>query len=327
MTVRVLDSGATTDEASGAPIWQRSIEERMDSGLILIDKPPGPTSHQVAAWARDILGVDHLAHGGTLDPFATGVLTLMTGRARRLTSQVLGHDKEYIGVLKVGGDADMEALAAQVSKLRGEIYNVPPTESAVKIQVRTRRIKSFEILDTEERLAVLRVACAAGTYIRTLARDLGLLINAPIQLIELRRTRSGRFTEDKIISMQELTDAVHLWKQGGDASAMLRIVSPIDALFDGRSGLVLKDGAVAAVAHGAVLTRPGIQAINGDFETGDDIVLWSMKGEVVAVANASRSTSEIPSIESGEVARPHTVLMPSETYPRKWQGGPNQLNS
>ena len=73
MTVRVLDSGATTDEASGAPIWQRSIEERMDSGLILIDKPPGPTSHQVAAWARDILGVDHLAHGGTLDPFATGV--------------------------------------------------------------------------------------------------------------------------------------------------------------------------------------------------------------------------------------------------------------
>ena len=127
--------------------------------------------------------------------------------------------------------------------------------------------------------------------------------------------------------MQELTDAVHLWKQDVDASAMLRIVSPIDALFDGRAGLVLKDGAVAAVAHGAVLTRPGIQAINGDFETGDDIVLWSMKGEVVAIASASRSTSEIPSIETGEVARPHTVLMPSETYPRKWQGGPNQLNS
>ena len=103
--VMIIDPSAVTDSSHGAPVLQRSIEERLDAGLILIDKPAGPTSHQVAAWAKDILGINHLAHGGTLDPFATGLLTLMTGRARRLTSQVLGHDKEYVGVLKVGGDA------------------------------------------------------------------------------------------------------------------------------------------------------------------------------------------------------------------------------
>ncbi len=316
----IIDSSAVTDSSHGAPVLQRSLEERLDAGLILIDKPAGPTSHQVAAWAKDILGIDHLAHGGTLDPFATGLLTLMTGRARRLTSQVLGHDKEYIGVLKVGGDADMASLEEAINSLRGEIYNVPPSESAVKVQVRTRRIRAFEILDSKERLAAIRVACDAGTYIRTLARDLGLMINSPIQLVELRRTRSGRFTEQNCVPMEDLVDAVYLWKEKGDASAMLRLVSPIDVLMDGRSGLILKDGAVSAVSHGAPLTRPGIQAIQGDFESDEEIVLWSMKGEVVAIANATRGTAEIPLIKVGEVAKPSLVLLPADIYPRQWRG-------
>ncbi len=316
----IIDSSAVTDSSHGAPVLQRSLEERLDAGLILIDKPAGPTSHQVAAWAKDILGIDHLAHGGTLDPFATGLLTLMTGRARRLTSQVLGHDKEYIGVLKVGGDADMASLEEAINSLRGEIYNVPPSESAVKVQVRTRRIRAFEILDSKERLAAIRVACDAGTYIRTLARDLGLMINSPIQLVELRRTRSGRFTEQNCVPMEDLVDAVYLWKEKGDASAMLRLVSPIDVLMDGRSGLILKDGAVSAVSHGAPLSRPGIQAIQGDFESDEEIVLWSMKGEVVAIANATRGTAEIPLIKVGEVAKPSLVLLPADIYPRQWRG-------
>jgi len=320
MAQTIIDSNAITDPSHGAPFWHRSLEDRLDAGLILIDKPSGPTSHQIAAWAKDILGINHLAHGGTLDPFATGVLTLMTGRARRLTSQVLAHDKEYVGILKVGGDADMGGLRDAIHALRGEIYNVPPSESAVKVQVRTRRIRSFEVLDTVERLAAIRVACDAGTYVRTLARDLGLMINAPIKLVELRRTRSGRFTEDHCVPMEDLVDAVHLWKKMGDASAMLRLVSPIDVLMNGRSGLVIKDGAVAAVTHGAPLTRPGIQAIEGDFESDDEIVLWSMKGEVVALANATRGTAEIPGINVGEVAKPSLVILQTNVYPRQWRG-------
>ena len=206
---KIIDSSATTDSSHGSPVWHRSLEERLDAGLILIDKPAGPTSHQVAAWAKEILGIDHLAHGGTLDPFATGLLTLMTGRARRLTSQVLSHDKEYVGVLKVGGEANMAALEDAIHSLRGEIYNVPPSESAVKVQVRTRRIRAFEILDTNERLAAIRVACDAGTYVRTLARDLGLMIDCPIQLVELRRTRSGRFTEEEVTE-EEVTEEADL---------------------------------------------------------------------------------------------------------------------
>ena len=276
--IMIIDSSAVTDSNHGAPVMQRSLEERLDAGLILIDKPAGPTSHQVAAWAKDILGIDHLAHGGTLDPFATGLLTLMTGRARRLTSQVLGHDKEYVGVLKVGGDADMASLGEAINSLRGEIYNVPPSESAVKVQVRTRRIRAFEILDTKERLAAIRVACDAGTYIRTLARDLGLMIDSPIQLVELRRTRSGRFTEEHCVPMEDLVDAVYLWKERGDASAMLRLVSPIDVLMNGRSGLVLKDGAVSA----------GRSTSDG-FATSPSLICGISAVPLVALANATTS--------------------------------------
>ena len=89
----ILDADAKTSAAHGCKPSERSVEQLLQAGIIVIDKPAGPNSHQVSAWARDILEVEKLGHGGTLDPFATGVLLLLSGRSMRLTKKVLAHNK------------------------------------------------------------------------------------------------------------------------------------------------------------------------------------------------------------------------------------------
>ena len=96
----ILDADAKTSPAHGCRPSERTVEQLLEAGMIVIDKPAGPNSHQVSAWARDILEVEKLGHGGTLDPFATGVLLLLSGRSMRLTKKVLGHDKTYVAILR-----------------------------------------------------------------------------------------------------------------------------------------------------------------------------------------------------------------------------------
>ena len=209
----ILDDAASTDDAIGTYPDQKTIEQRLESGFFLLDKGAGPTSHQVAAWVRDMLELPRLGHGGTLDPFATGVLPLMSGKAMRLTKQILEHDKTYIAVFQFKNDVQQDALNAVMEQLTGRIYNVPPEISAVRVQVRTRKIHDFSLLDQSSKRIVARIRCEAGTYIRTMARDMGLLLDQPVELKELRREDSGRFTLDDCVQLHEIADAVWLWKE------------------------------------------------------------------------------------------------------------------
>ncbi len=313
-----IDNEAKTSAAHGCKPLQRSIEELLEAGMIVIDKPTGPNSHQVSAWARDILGVEKLGHGGTLDPFATGVLVLLSGRSMRLTKKVLSHDKTYVGILRAPRDFDTDALSRAITQLSGQVYNVPPEISAVKIQVRSRRMHT-RLVDVDGRDAAIEVICEAGTYIRTFARDLGLLLGHPVELKELRRTQSGRFTEPQSITLQDLKDAFWLWREKGDEIALRRILSPIEALVSEIPEIIVKDGAAGAIAHGAPLMRPGIVSIAEELERGDTVRLMTMKGELVAIASMLTRSEMITEMNEGEVARPDSVFLPSETYPRAWK--------
>ena len=97
----IIDKDASTEAKYGCPPEDRSIEQLLQGGWILLDKPAGPSSHQLAAWARDMLGVEKLGHGGTLDPFATGGLILLSGCAMRLTGRILKGEKTYVCVIKI----------------------------------------------------------------------------------------------------------------------------------------------------------------------------------------------------------------------------------
>ena len=314
----VLDESAVTDDAIGTYPDQKTIEQRLESGFFLLDKGAGPTSHQVAAWVRDMLGLPRLGHGGTLDPFATGVLPLMSGKAMRLTKQILEQNKTYIAVFQFKNAISGEDLEEVMHKLTGRIYNVPPEISAVRVQVRTRKIHDFSLLDQHEKRIVARIRCEAGTYIRTMARDMGLLLNQPVELKELRREDSGSFSLDDCVQLHEIADAVWLWKECNEGEALLRMLHPTEKLLAGLPRIIVKDSAVAALAHGAPLLRPGLVSIPDDLTPGQNVLVTSIKGEAVCFVKVNCDSETITTMEKGEIARPSAVLMNDDVYPRRW---------
>ena len=322
MSVHVLDSKPTTDEAFGTVPDERTLEQRLASGFILVDKPAGPTSHQLAAWARDLLELDRLGHGGTLDPFATGVLPLMAGRCMKITNKILKHKKTYIAVFRFRTMPDEADLKTTIASLTGRIYNVPPEVSAVKVQVRTRTIHAFELLDVEGNDAVARISCDAGTYIRTMARDMGLLLNTPVTLKELRREKSGMFDLNDCVTMDQLADAVWLWKECGQEEALKAIVHPIEKLLVDVPRCQVKDTAVAALAYGAPLLLPGLISIPKGLKKGTELMVSSLKDEAVGFVKLKADSNDIIAMESGEIARPSMVLMDTDVYPRRWPTSP-----
>jgi H/ACA ribonucleoprotein complex subunit 4 len=318
MSQHVLDEAPTTDTAFGTNPDERTLEQRLASGFILIDKPAGPTSHQLAAWARDLLGLERLGHGGTLDPFATGVLPLMAGRCMKITNKILKHNKTYIAVFRFKERPDEQVLRETMASMTGRIYNVPPEISAVKVQVRTRTIHAFELLDVDEQDVVARITCEAGTYIRTMARDMGLMLNTPVTLKELRRESSGMFDLKDCITMDQLADAVWLWKECGQEEALSAVVHPIEKLLVDVPRCQVKDSAVAALAYGAPLLRPGIVSIPQNLKKGTELMVASMKDEAVGFVRLKVDSNEIATLDAGEVARPSMVLIDTEVYPRRW---------
>ena len=314
----VLDESAVTDDAIGTYPDQKTIEQRLESGFFLLDKGAGPTSHQVAAWVRDMLGLPRLGHGGTLDPFATGVLPLMSGKAMRLTKQILEQNKTYIAVFQFKNEISGEDLEEVMQKLTGRIYNVPPEISAVRVQVRTRKIHDFSLLDQHEKRIVARIRCEAGTYIRTMARDMGLLLDQPVELKELRREDSGSFSLDDCVQLHEIADAVWLWKECNEGEALLRMLHPTEKLLAGLPRIIVKDSAVAALAHGAPLLRPGLVSIPDDLTPGQNVLVTSIKGEAVCFVKVNCDSETITTMEKGEIARPSAVLMNDDVYPRRW---------
>lgn len=319
MTLHVLDTAASTNPSIGGSPDGRDVEERLASGFILLDKPAGPTSHQLASWARDLFGLERLGHGGTLDPFATGVLPLMAGKAMKVTKKILTHKKTYICVFRFATAPDQKQLAEVMKKLTGRVYNVPPEVSAVKVQVRTRKIYTFENIEMKGNDMIARVYCEAGTYIRTMARDLGLLLDMKVQLKELRRETSGAFKLEDCITMQELADAVWLWKEHNQPEALLRVIHPIEKILLDLPTATVKDSAAAALAHGAPLLRPGLVNIQSDIKAGKQLMIQTLKGEAVGIVTLTLSTNEIATINEGEVARPSMVLLDEGLYPRRWK--------
>jgi H/ACA ribonucleoprotein complex subunit 4 len=315
----ILDSEAKTDDEIGKIPDMRTVEERLEAGFILLDKAAGPSSHQVASWARDMFGLERLGHGGTLDPFATGVLPLMAGKSMKLTKKILTHNKTYICVFRFASEPDSKMLDEVMSNMTGRVFNVPPEISAVKIQVRSRRIFKFEKLDFKNNQMVARVECEAGTYIRTMARDMGLLLNMKVELKELRREVSGIFKLEDCVTLQQLADAYWLWKELSQPEALLRIIHPVEKLLLDYPSVTVKDSAAAALSHGAPLLRPGIVSIDPAIADGRDIVVNTMKGETVGIVNMLVTSDSVKAMESGEIARPSMVLLNQDLYPRRWK--------
>jgi len=188
-------------------------------GVINLDKPSNPSSHEVVAWIRRILRVDKTGHSGTLDPKVTGNLIVCVDRATRLVKSQQGAGKEYVCVARLHGPVEggKAAVARALASLTGALFQRPPLISAVKRQLRVRTIYESKLLEFDEPrgLAVFWVSCEAGTYIRTLCVHLGLLLGAGGHMQELRRVRSGALGEtDNMVTMHDVLDAQ--WVRRGE---------------------------------------------------------------------------------------------------------------
>jgi len=293
------------------------MQELLDGGVIVLDKVQGPTSHQVTAWVRDILGVDKIGHGGTLDPNVSGVLPIALGKAIRMTDLVLRSDKQYVCHMYLHRAVAEEKVRSVIETFVGSIYQMPPVRSAVKVAMRIRKVRSIDVLEISGRDVLFKVDCDAGTYIRTLCVDIGDALGVGANMKALRRTRSGSMTEDASITLQDLTDAVVEWKNG-DEAWLRSMVRPMEDLLEPLPKVIVKDNAVDAVSHGADLNAPGVVSLDESIEKGQPVAMLTIKGEALALGTAAMSARDMYKAYKGKAVKTVRVFLPAGTYPRMW---------
>jgi H/ACA ribonucleoprotein complex subunit 4 len=280
--------------------------------IVNLDKPPGPSSHEVTAWVKRILKAGRAGHSGTLDPNVTGVLPIAVGRAVKLVQVMQKSDKEYVGVMKFEKEPNIAELKKLFKEFTGKIYQTPPKESAVKRVLRARKVHSLELLETDRNFALFQVKCQHGTYIRVLCEDIGEVMGNGAKMVELRRTRSGSFKEEDSVTLQELTDAVHMGK-------LETVVTPMEKGAEGMKKIVVKDSAVDAVCHGAKLAKPGVENMDGEIVRDELVALMTKKGELVALAKVMDNSKNMEKMKKGFVANTYKVIMSPGTYRKGWK--------
>jgi len=180
---------------------KKSIHKLLEFSILNIDKPTGPTSFNISDLVRKKFkefgfNVRKTSHFGTLDPKVTGVLPIAINRACKLTGYFIGHDKEYVGIMRLHKKVEMKKIQEIIKKrFIGKIKQTPPVRSRVKRQEREREIKKFELLEQDDKDILFRVKCEGGTYIRKLIDDLGKELGIGAHMLELRRVRAGIFSE------------------------------------------------------------------------------------------------------------------------------------
>jgi H/ACA ribonucleoprotein complex subunit 4 len=284
------------------PPTERSPADLLEFGVLNLDKPPGPSAHQVAAWVREMAGVDRAAHAGTLDPKVTGCLPVLLGDAARLARLFDDSVKEYVTVLELHAQApsDLETVAAA---FEGPIYQKPPKKSAVVRQLRVREIHELAVLEIEERRALLRVRCESGTYIRKLCHDLGLALGTGAHMGDLRRVGTAPFDDTDLVSLHDFVDAL-AWAETGDAEALRAVVDPAERVLEPVPGLTIAETAARQVAEGAPVYAPGV--IEGaDVPEGTLVACYTPTGAAVCLG---RLVSD-PAAATGTVVDLERVLV------------------
>lgn len=258
----------------------------MPTGILIIDKPAGWTSHDVVAKLRGILGEKRIGHGGTLDPMATGVLPVFVGRATRAVELFEGADKEYIAGLRLGLTTTTEDItgeeisrqpvsvtpdqvAATMAGMVRKQRQTPPMYSAVKVdgkrlyelarqgkdvarKSREIEIYSMELLDGAGEHYTFRVRCSKGTYVRTLCADLGQALGCGGCMESLQRTAAGGFTLAQTVTMEELAALPR-------EEAVARLL-PVDSLFSAAPPVYIGPKDAVRCRNGAVVPAPGLPA-------------------------------------------------------------------
>ncbi|KAK6127345.1 hypothetical protein DH2020_038916 [Rehmannia glutinosa] len=300
-------TGHYTPLPSGYSPLKRPIAEYIKYGIMNLDKPANPSSHEVVAWIKRILRVEKTGHSGTLDPKVTGNLIVCIDRATRLVKSQQGAGKEYVCIARLHSKVpEVAKVARALETLTGAVFQRPPLISAVKRQLRIRTIYESKLLeyDVDRHLVVFWISCEAGTY-------------------ELRRVRSGILGEkDNMVTMHDVMDAQWVYDNYRDESYLRRVVMPLEVILTSYKRLVVKDSAVNAICYGAKLMIPGLLRFENDIEAGEEVVLMTTKGEAIALGIAEMTTAVMATASMKKKLIAEGKLdkhgKPTENTPAEW---------
>ena len=285
---------AETNSDLGCAPEKRKTEEIINYGIVNIDKPKGPTSHQVADYVQKILSISKSGHSGTLDPAVTGVLPVALGRGTRIVQALLTAGKEYIAIMHLHKEVDEKTLKEAIQKsFIGKIMQMPPLKSSVKRQLRPRTVYYLDILEIDGKDILFNVGTEAGTYIRKLIHDIGQKLVVGAHMAELRRTKAGPFDESTLFTLQELTDAFYYWKSENNEKFLRKAIQPVENGVKHLPKAWVFDTTVESLCHGSDLKVPGISKANDQINENDVVAIMTLKDELIALGIAKMPSSEM----------------------------------
>ncbi|RLE38866.1 RNA-guided pseudouridylation complex pseudouridine synthase subunit Cbf5 [Candidatus Woesearchaeota archaeon] len=313
-----IDNVKTSDRFGCKPN-ERSVEELLEYGIVNLDKPSGPTSHQVSSYVKEILGIKKAGHSGTLDPKVTGVLPIALGRATRIVQTLLPAGKEYVCLMHLHKPVEASIVKkVMLNEFVGRIKQLPPIKSAIKRQQRYRTIYYIDIIEISEdnKDVLFRIGCQAGTYIRKLVHDVGERLDVGANMQELRRTKAGPFKEEESFTLQDLKDAFYYYKEEGNDKMLYNIILPVEFAVSHLPKVWIQDSAVDTLCHGANLKVPGVVSMNKEFDIGDTVAIMTLKGELVALGKAEMVAKQILKEKKGLAFKVDKVFMKPGVYPK-----------
>lgn len=306
-----------TSPLFGCKPEDRTTEELLEYSIINVDKPKGPTSHQVSSYVQKILHINKSGHSGTLDPKVTGVLPIAVGRATRIVQALLSSGKEYICVMHLHSLVPEEQIREVMEGFEGKMKQLPPIKSAVKRRWRIRKIYYIQILEIIGQDVLFRVGCQAGTYIRKLCHDIGQKLDTGAHMAELRRSKVGPFNEESTLtSLIDLQDAYWFYKNEGNDKWLRKLLQPIETAVGHLPKVWVVDSAVNALAHGVDLMVPGVVKIESHIQLDDMVAVMTLKDELIAFGTAKMISKDIVTNQKGIAIKTNKIFMQQGVYPQ-----------
>lgn len=279
---------------------ERDTETFIRNAIVNIDKPAGPTSHNVSAYVQQILGLKKAGHSGTLDPAVTGVLPVALGNAVKVAQALIGSAKEYVCVMhlhKIVEEVGMKKLKDAFEHFTGKIMQMVPKKSAVKRQEREREIHYINLLETKDKDVLFIVGCQAGTYIRKLCHDIGEHLGCGAHMKELRRTKAGPFDESTLVTLNQLKDAYDGYKETGDGKELRKLLLPVEYATRYMPKIWCDDEAIKHIKNGRSLLGKHVSRFTDRISTGQMVCIMSLKGELIALGISTDSSTGLKTRE------------------------------
>lgn len=305
-----------TNPSYGCDPDKRPIEEHIHNGIINLDKPAGPNSHQVSDWVKKILKLKKAGHGGTLDPAVTGILPVALDNATKVIKLMLIGGKEYIAIMHLHNDSDEETIKRTMQKFIGKIKQLPPKRSNVKREIREREIYELEFLGMDGRDVLFRAKCQHGTYVRRLCEQLGKELGTEAHMTELRRIKAGGFTEkDNLVTLQDVSDAYYFFKEEGNETFLRYCIQPMENVLANVPKIWVFDSTINTLCSGAKLAVPGISKLENSITANRAVAVLSLKGELVGIGTSLLDSKEMAELKKGLAVKMDRIVMKKDTYP------------